>query len=65
LNTTDHPQNIINIATGQTAPDAVNEDCAVSFGQEQMKKYKLALPEGFHNSLEKKNCNNDSNFKNE
>ena len=53
LNSKDHPENIINIATGQIAPGNVNAHYAVTIGQEQMKKYELAWPEGFHNSLEK------------
>ena len=53
LNSKDHPENIINIATGQIAPGNVNAHYAVTIGQELMKKYELAWPEGFHNSLEK------------
>ncbi len=45
---------LVNIVTGQVAPDEINVDRAVSIGQKQLEEFERRLPEGFRASISKK-----------
>ena len=51
LNSEQHPRGIVNIVTGEVAPDAVNVDRALEIGSAQLVTFKASLPEGFYAPL--------------
>ena len=53
LDPDDHPTDIINIVSGQIAPESVNVDNSVSIGEKQMKIYEANWPESFYSSIAK------------
>ena len=46
--TTNHPSNVVNIVTGQIAPENVNVDQSVLIGEQLRKEYESSWPEGFY-----------------
>ncbi|KAJ8018705.1 hypothetical protein HOLleu_43161 [Holothuria leucospilota] len=49
-----HPDNIVNVVTGQLAPPSVNVDKAVDIGTRQFKEFESKLPEGFYDTISMK-----------
>ena len=48
-----HPNEVINVASGQLAAQSVNVDLALELGSEAMNKFISALPEGFDKKISK------------
>ena len=55
LDPTQHPKNLVNIVTGNIAPESVNVDNSVQVGSSQMKEIEQSWPENFHGTISKKN----------
>jgi len=54
LNPTQHPKNLVNIVTGNIAPEGVNVDNSVQVSSSQMKEFEQSWPENFHGTISKK-----------
>ncbi|KAG0720169.1 hypothetical protein GWK47_006923 [Chionoecetes opilio] len=53
LDTSSHPEGIVNIATGLVSPSNVNVDRALQIGSQQMNKFEVGWPTNFHATLKK------------
>jgi len=49
-----HPENLMNIVTGEHASSKVNVEDAVQIGLNQMREFSKRLPEGLHDPINKK-----------
>lgn len=53
MNSSDHPNAVVNVVTGLIAPSAVNVEEAVAIGKAQMATFENALPAGFYAPISK------------
>ena len=53
MDSSDHPNAVVNVVTGQIAPSAVNVEKAVAIGKAQMATFENALPAGFYAPISK------------
>lgn len=49
-----HPTNVVNIATGKVSESNINVPDAVSIGTSMMKDFEAKWPQGFHSTISKK-----------
>jgi hypothetical protein len=49
-----HPEQLVNVANGSLAPLSVDVDKAISIAEEQVAEFKMLLPQGYWNTIEKR-----------
>ena len=51
LDSSQHPDGLVNIVTGRVAPENVNVDKGVELGKKQMKEFEASLSDGFRKPI--------------